>query len=122
VGTKIDLQNNSIDAYDFYIRGEESSNEQFKGSYMLLSSEPIFKIHLVDSVNKYDLDLLSITTTEFIMHSANWGEKETTSTTTTSRTATVQNASGGLAVRTGPSTAAGKGYKTVSYNMNGTTF
>lgn len=122
VGTKIDLQNNSIDAYDFYIRGEESSNEQFKGSYMLLSSEPIFKIHLVDSTNKYDLDLLSITTTEFIMHSANWGEKETITTTTTSRTATVQNADGGLAVRTGPSAASGKGYKTLSYNDNGTTF
>lgn len=119
-GTKIDLSNNRITSYDFYIKGE-SSTSPYAGSYILMRNNPSpeFRIHLIDTEKKYDLDLLHISTSKFIMHSADWGEKETTTETVSYRMATVVNATGGLAVRTGPALS---GYKTISYNPNGTTF
>lgn len=117
VGMKIDLQENSIDAYDFYIRGESSTGSK-AGSYLELSSKPSLIVHLIDSNKSYDIDLLRITSDEFVMHSADWGVK--TSTQETSRTAKVINAPNQLAVRTGPS-ATGT-YDTVSYNQNGSSF
>lgn len=100
-GVKLNLQDGLIDAYDFTIRGESSSNET-GGSYLLLDSgTPQFTVHLnlPDSDNIVDLDLIHISPNDFIMHSANW--LETTIQTTSQRTAKTE---GGYNIRSGPGT------------------
>jgi uncharacterized protein YraI len=70
-----------------------------------MKSDPKLIVHLKDSVNKYDLDLLSISAKTFVMHSSNWGEKTTQNTVTTKSTATCE---GGYNIRSGPGTTHGK--------------
>ena len=103
-GMKIDLLNGEIDAYSFSLKGT-ANDEQYKGSYLLMKSDPQLIVHLKDSVKKYDLDLLSISAQSFVMHSSNWGEKTTQTTVTTKDTATCE---GGWNIRSGPGTTHGK--------------
>lgn len=100
IGTKIDLQKNNIDAYNFTIRGEQSS-----GSYLLLSSKPILRVHLaeLDENDIYikNLDLLYISPSKFIMHSIDW-YNNTSSKTKTINIGTVTGVTSYLNVRSGP--------------------
>jgi len=70
------LQDGLIDAYDFIIRGE-SSSDTTGGSYLLLDSmTPQFTLHLnkPQTDGKVDLDLIHISPSDFMMHSATWTE------------------------------------------------
>lgn len=111
-GTKIDLYNNTIDAYDFTIRGEEST-----GSYLLLSSKPVLRVHLaeLDENDIYikNLDLLYISPSKFIMHSIDWYSNTTTKKVTIN-VGTVTGVTSYLNVRTGP----GEDFKVVGSLKN----
>ena len=111
-GIKIDLQDGLIDAYDFIIRGESSSNAT-GGSYLLLdSATPQFTVHLnlPDSDGIIDLDLIHISPDDFVMHSANW--LETTTQTTSQPTAKMK---GGFNIRNGP----GTNHSIIGYSSEG---
>ena len=99
---KIDLMKNSINAYDFYIRGEQSSGN-LAGSYLLLSSSPQLVVHLIDSEKEYDLDLLHVSPTKFILNSANYNNK-TETTEKKVKTGEV-NVDTVLNIRSGPGTS-----------------
>lgn len=100
-GTKINLHSGAIDAYNFIIRGESSTNP-YAGSYLLLdsaNSELAVHLKLQDSDGTVDLDLLRVSPTSWLMQSANW-QQVTNSTTSVTR-ATVTN--GTYNVRNKPS-------------------
>lgn len=71
LGMNINLQDGSIDAYNFTLRGY-ANEDQYLGSYLHLSSNPELIIHLKDNTNNYDVDLISIGIENFLLQSNNW--------------------------------------------------
>ena len=78
-GMKIDLQNNQIDAYDFMLRGEQSV-DNYAGSYLKLSSAPELIVHLKDASKNYNLHILHLDTSNFLLQSKNWNSNIVTET------------------------------------------
>ena len=71
-GMKIDLTSGLINAYNFSLTGNAEPGN-YAGSYLKITSTPSLILHLKDSTNKQNLDLLKIDTSNFVMNSANWG-------------------------------------------------
>lgn len=74
-GMKIDLTSGLINAYNFSLTGNAGSGN-YAGSYLKITSTPSLTLHLKDSTNSYNLDLLKIDTSNFVMNSANWGSNK----------------------------------------------
>lgn len=82
-GTKISLNEGAINSFDFTLTGNAPANSIFNGSYLLMTNEPHFQIHLKEvdssdkSIIKYENDLIMINTSDFFLRSKDWdpGEK-----------------------------------------------
>lgn len=76
LGMNINLQDGSIDAYNFTLSGYANDKRYF-GSALHISSTPEFIIHLVDNDKGYDVDLISIGIENFLLQSNNWNSNIT---------------------------------------------
>lgn len=96
-GMKINLSNGSISSYNFELLGQSAS-----GSYLIMDSEPLqFTMHLKlsDSDGTVDLDLLTISANNFLLHSSNWSRGVNSSSSYQ-----VATCRGNYNVRSGPGT------------------
>jgi hypothetical protein len=65
---RIDLSTNEFKAYNFMLRGENSViGDNYNGSYLEINSNPSIRVHVKDAANHYDIDLLNIDTTQFLL-------------------------------------------------------
>lgn len=77
-GVKIDLQDGSIDGYNFSLKATNADTaSDYAGSYIWLSSEgtatsPYFSVRVKSAEKQSDIDLIKITQDQFVMHSQNW--------------------------------------------------
>ena len=102
-GMKIDLREGSLLGYNFSLRGENGKETDPQvGSYIQMTSDPLFQIHLKEKVDNStrDIDLIKISPSTCVMHSPDWNSGSTTTKTTTTATVKVNS----LRVRCGPGT------------------
>lgn len=80
-GVQLDLTNGKITAYNnFNLKATISDDDTYTGSYVQVSSSgnPFFRIHLVDAVKKYNLNLIDIGIKNWIMRSQDWNNDNKT--------------------------------------------